>query len=357
MTGSAAAPHIRVARVVPGRTGLTLGPVSVVVRRRYLLALAGVVAATIVVAAVTLTTGTIAVAPDRIAATLTGGGTAVEQLIVGRRAVRLAAGIVVGFALGASGGITQSLTRNPLASPDILGVSAGAGVFAVAAIISPLAGAAAAVPASALLGGLATTTLVVALAWRRGLDPLRLVLVGVGITAVCSAVTQWMLMRADVEWAAVATRWLTGSLTAASWSDVALLAPVCVLALAGFAAIAVPLGALRLGPDLARSLGTRTGAAQLGALAIAIALVSLATAVAGPIGFVAFVAPQIAMRLLRTPGPPVLAAALTGALLVTAADLSTRWLPVELPVGIITSLVGGPVLLVLLYRYVRRTSA
>ncbi|QAY61796.1 iron ABC transporter permease [Microbacterium protaetiae] len=311
------------------------------------------------VAGVALTAGTITVAPDRVVAALFGFGDKVETLIVGRRAVRLCAGLLVGFALGASGGLTQSLTRNPLASPDILGITTGAGVFAVLAIVTPVAGfaAAALVPVAALFGGLATAAVVVGLAWRSGLEPLRLVLVGVGLTAICGAITQWLLMRSDVEWAAVATRWLAGSLASSSWSDVRLLLPVCVLGAVAIAAVARPLGALRLGSDLARSLGTGTGPTQLGILVLAVVLVSMSTAVAGPVGFVAFVAPQIAMRVFHTAGPPAFASGLCGALLVTAADLTTRWLPVELPVGILTSLVGGPVLLVLLFRYVRRTSS
>ncbi|WP_200948672.1 FecCD family ABC transporter permease [Microbacterium sp. Root61] len=345
--------------IVPGRPGWAVGPGSGVLRPRYLLIGAFVCIALLIVLIVAVTTGTIGLSLDRVWAALTGVGDKVETLITGKRLTRALLAALVGFAFGAAGGITQSLTRNPLASPDILGVSAGAGVAAVAVITSPLVGVAAsvAVPIAALIGGLAVTALIVGLSWRRGLDPLRLVLTGIGVTALAAALTEWMLLRAELEDAAVATRWLTGSIVGATWSDVAFVGIVCVTALVAIAALARPVATLRLGPEVARAIGTRTGPAQAALLLVAVALVSFATAVVGPIGFVAFVAPQVALRLFGTDGPPVFAAGLFGALLVSTADLSTRWLPVELPVGVITSLVGGPVLIALLFHYVRRTSA
>ena len=344
---------------MPGRRGLWLGPVAVQVRGRYLLALALVLALGAAVVTVSLSTGSVALPLERLWAGMTGAGTATENLIAGKRLVRVLGALLVGFALGSAGGITQSLTRNPLASPDVLGINAGAGVLAVSVIVSPITGVAAAtaIPAAALVGGLGTTAVVVALAWRRGLDPVRLVLTGVGITALCGALTEWLLLRAQLESAAVAMRWLTGSVAGVGWSDVTFLGAVCVLGVVATAMLSRPLGQVRLGNDLARSLGTRPQLVQIGALVVAVALASFATAVAGPVAFVAFVAPQVAMRLFRTAGPPVLAAGVTGAVLTAAADYVARNLPVDLPVGVIPSLVGGPMLLVLLFRYVRRTSA
>lgn len=347
------------AAIVPGRPGWSVAGASGVLRPRYLLVGVAVIVALLAVMTIAVTTGTITLSLERVWAAITGGGDKVETLITGKRLTRALLAALVGFAFGAAGGITQSLTRNPLASPDILGVSAGAGVAAVAVITSPLAGVAAAiaVPAAALIGGLAVTALIVALSWRRGLDPLRLVLTGIGVTALAAAVTEWMLLRAELEDAAVATRWLTGSIVGATWADVAFVGVVCALGVIGIAALARASSALRLGPEVARAIGTRPGPSQVALLLLAVALVSFATATVGPIGFVAFVAPQVALRLFGTDGPPVFAAGVFGALLVSAADLSTRWLPVELPVGIVTSLVGGPVLIVLLFHYVRRTSA
>ena len=341
------------------RTGWSLGPVSGRLRVRYLWMLSLLLLLTLAVAACALSVGTLAIPLDRLLGALLGIGERPDVIVAGKRLARISVSLFVGFALGAAGGLTQSLTRNPLASPDILGVTAGASLFAVLAIVFPIAGLAASVtvPVSAFIGGLLATSAVVALTWRRGLDPFRLVLAGIAITAICGSITQWLLMRTDTEWAAVAMRWLSGSVASATFADVSFLLPVCVLGSVAMLFTTHALGALRLGPDLAQGLGVRVGRSQLAILLLAVALVSCATAVAGPVGFVAFVAPQIAMRVFGTAGPPVFAAGLVGAFMVGAADIVARWLPVELPVGIITSLIGGPVLLVLLFHYVRRTSA
>lgn len=356
---TAAAPTTEPTIAVPGRRGVRLGPVAGVFHRRYALGLGVVVVALVAVLVASVSIGTFAISLDHLFAVFIGQGQPAETLIVDRRLVRVVGGMLVGAALGAAGGVTQSLTRNPLASPDILGVTAGAGVLAVMVIITPIAGVAAAVavPAAAMIGGLAVTAIVVAFAWRRGLDPLRLVLVGIGITAICQAITQWILMIAELEWAAVAMRWLTGSLEGVTWTDAAMVAVVVIVAGLVLAVLTPQLAAIRLGEDVARSLGVRAGHVQLASLVAAVALVAVATAAAGPVGFVAFVAPQIALRVFGTAGPPVFAAGLTGALLVSAADFTTRFLPVSLPVGIITSFLGGIVLITLLSRYVRRSRA
>lgn len=341
------------------RVGWSWGPLGGTIRPRYLwiLLLVGAIAAGILVFSITV--GTLSFPLERTIPAVFGVGDRVEVVVVSKRTVRVVAGLLVGFLLGAAGALTQSLMRNPLASPDILGVTAGAGMFAVFAIVTPVAGVSALVlvPVAALVGGLVATTVVVLLAWRRGLDPFRLVLVGIAITAIGGAVTQWLLMTTENDWAAVAMRWLAGSLSGVTATEVAFLSVVALIGTLFLIVSSRALAALRFGVDQARSLGVRTGPAQIWIIVLAVALVSCATAAAGPIGFVAFVAPQIAMRLFGTAGPPPFASGLTGAAMVSAADLLARWLPVDLPVGIITCIVGGPVLLVLLYRYVRSTSA
>lgn len=203
-----------------------------------------------------------------------------------------------------------------------------------------------------------TTAVVVALALCRGLDPVRLVLTGVGITALCGALTEWLLLRAQLESAAVAMRWLTGSVAGVGWSDVTFLGAVCVLGVVATAMLSRPLGQVRLGNDLARSLGTRPAPSRRSARSSSPSHSPRSRRrVAGPVAFVAFVAPQVAMRLFsyglaHWSWPPALQARSTA-----AADYVARNLPVDLPVGVIPLLVGGPMLLVLLFRYVRRTSA
>lgn len=295
---------------------------------------------------------------------LFGGGSRIERFIVmDLRLPRSLTGLLVGMALGISGAVTQSISRNSLASPDILGITAGASAAAVAMIVlggGSLAGilATLGLPLAALLGGIATAVLIYALAWKRGVEGFRLILVGIAINAMLTAVIGWLLISADINDVSRAQLWLTGSLNGADWSTVW---PVLVaLVLVGGVAIVstFTLGALRLGDDNARSLGVRLQYRQASLLLAAVALAAIATAAAGPIGFVALAAPQIALRLLRTPGPPIIASALMGGLLVVGSDLIARTiLPVELPVGIVTSALGGPFLLYLLVRSNRKVSA
>lgn len=343
--------------------GFVVGPIGVRWSRRRALLVVALALLTTAGIVWSLTTGEIQLEVSRVWAGLTGNGTRIEQLITERRLGRALGAVVVGFALGLSGAITQSITRNPIASPDILGVTTGASLFAVAVLT--IAGLRAgfdgtsfalAGPA-ALLGAIVTTALVLALSWRGGFDGFRLVLVGIGVNALALAGISWMLLRTDLETAAVATRWLTGSLDGTRLDDLTLAAPVVLLCALLCLPLAPSLAALRLGDETAACLlGHAPGRAQLRQLAVAVTAAATAVAVAGPIGFVAFVAPQASLRIFRTSGPTPLTAGLVGAALVLAADLAAQALPVSLPVGVVTAIIGAPALLLLLIRHTRRTS-
>lgn len=342
--------------------GVRVGPAGLRVRRRAVVAV--VVLALVVVGLVLLAvfTGTLRLSPDRVLAALTGHGTSIEQLVIGKRVDRALAAVLVGAALGASGAITQSLTRNPVASPDVLGVTTGASVLAVAVAVRPadverLLGVPANVVATGatVVGGLLTAAVVVLLARRGGFDGYRLVLVGIGVNALALAVISWLLTRADVEEAAVATRWLVGSLEGVRGEELGPLAVLVVVCLAVCLVLADRLGALRLGRDVAQSVGVGAGGTERLALLVAVLLASGAVAVAGPVTFVAFAAPQVALRLLGTAGPTPLAGAVTGSALLLAADSLAQQLPVTLPVGIVTAALGAPFLLLLVARSLRRT--
>jgi iron complex transport system permease protein len=322
------------------------------------------VGAAVVLAILGAGLGDFPMTPREVVTVALGGGDETQRLVLLElRLPRVAAAILVGAALGASGAITQSLARNALASPDVLGVTAGASAAAVAAIVLGSAATAAATPVgllapAALAGGLVSACAVVLLAWRGGLDGLRLVLVGIGIGAMLTAVTTWLLVAASITDATRATLWLTGSLATVSWSLVVPLAVTVVLG--GLVALmgSFTLSALRFGDDTARALGVRVQAGRVVLVLTAVALASVAVAAAGPIAFVALVAPQVAMRLTHAAGPPVLAGALVGAVLLLASDLVARVvLPVELPVGIVTAVVGAPYLLFLLARRHREVLA
>ena len=356
-----------VVRETRAREGvLRLGPVSGRVPwRACVVCLVGVVLAGLV-AAVSIGAGDFAISIPDVLRVLTGGGDPGQQFVVrDLRLPRVAVGLLVGASLAMSGALTQTFARNPLASPDILGVTEGAAVGAVSIIVlsgatGTLASTASGlgIPLAALVGALLTSAAIYLLAWRGGIDGQRLVLVGIGVGAVLSAGTSWLLVRAHVWDAAAATVWLTGSLSSRGWEQAEPLAwTLLVLGPAALVATRT-LRALQLGDDPARSLGVRLQLAQLCTLVIAVCLAAVAVSTAGPIEFVAFVVPQVALRLVGGSRPPLLASAIYGALLVVASDLVARVvLPTELPVGLVTSAVGAPYLIWLLLRTNRKATA
>jgi iron complex transport system permease protein len=257
-----------------------------------------------------------------------------------------------------AGALTQAVARNPLASQDVLGVTAGAGAAAVAVIalggtsgvVGPLL-AGVGLPVAAVIGGLGAAALAYALAWRHGLDGYRLVLVGIGIDAAATALIDWLLVITKVQDAARATVWLTGSLNGRGWEQVVPVAVALVVLVPAALLLSARVGVLQLGDDSARGLGLRVDRTRAALVVLAVALAAVATSAAGPIAFVALVVPQICLRLAHAARPPLLASAIGGALLVVAADLVARtMLPVELPVGIVTAVLGAPYLLFLLTR-------
>jgi iron complex transport system permease protein len=313
---------------------------------------AALLVALVVVGALTLSVGEFPVPVGDVVRSLLGRGDAgVDFIVLDLRLPRLVCGLLVGAAFGLAGALTQAVARNPLASPDVLGVTAGATAAAVAVLV--LGGPrTTALPVAALVGGVLTAVVVFLLAARRGVVGVRLVLVGIGVSATLQAATNYLLLRADITQAQAATVWLTGSLNGRGWTEVvtvgvavAVLLPVALL-------LTRPVGVLQFGDDTARGLGVRVGATRSVLVLLAVALAALATAAAGPIAFVALSAPQIAVRLVRTPGLPLVTAGLVGALLVATADLLARRLlaPTDLPVGVVTAVLGAPFLLWLLAR-------
>jgi iron complex transport system permease protein len=342
---------------VPGRPPVRLGPASGVWRARAVAVPAVGLALLVLAAAVGLGRGSYPLAVSAVLDVLAGGGTPAQRVVVWElRMPRVLVGVLVGAALGVSGALTQAVARNPLAGPDVLGVTAGAGAAAVAVIV--LAGTAGAVapavaavgvPLAALAGGLGAAVLVYGLAWRHGLDGYRLVLVGVAVDAAALAVTDWLLVRAQVAEAARATVWLVGSLNARGWEHVVPVAIALAVLVPPALLLAARVGVLQLGDDTARGLGLPLGATRALVVVLAVGLAAVATACAGPIAFVALVVPQIARRLVGSAGPPLLASAVGGALLMVVGDLVGRTLfPAELPVGIVTAVLGAPYLLWLL---------
>ncbi|MBW3614630.1 MAG: iron chelate uptake ABC transporter family permease subunit [Actinobacteria bacterium] len=288
-----------------------------------------------------------------VVSSILGDGNADSDFIVRTlRLPRSLTAVLVGAAFGVAGAIFQSLARNPLASPDIIGVTAGAAAAAVAVIVLAGATAGAGVAGAALVGGLAAALVVYALAYRKGVTGYRLVLVGIGVTAVLSSVTSYLLTRAEIFDAQRATVWLTGSLNGRGWEHVRPVGAAVVLLVPVALVLSRPLRALQLGDDIARGLGVRVDQTRLGLVVVGVGLAGVATASAGPVAFVALVSPQIARRLVATSHLGLVPAALVGAAVMLLSDLIGRRLfaPIELPVGVITALVGAPYLLWLLAR-------
>lgn len=312
-----------------------------------------------------ITAGSSALTIPDVVNTLFGAGTPAQELIViDLRLPRVAGGLLVGAALGLAGALTQTFARNPLATPDILGVTSGAALGAVSAIV--LAGGSYSVgagllslgmPAVAAIGALVTSAVVYGLSWRGGVDSYRLILIGIGATAALGGITSYLIARAQITEAAAASQWLVGSLSGISWASVW---PVLV-ALVVLTPIAVmqssSLDISQLGDDMSTGLGVAVQRHRLIIIVCAVLLTAAAVSASGPIEFVAFVAPQIARRLARSGRPPLLSSAIMGAIIVVGGDALARGvLPGEVPVGIITAVIGAPYLIWLLTRRNQRES-
>ncbi|MEE2059068.1 FecCD family ABC transporter permease [Rhodococcus artemisiae] len=270
------------------------------------------------------------------------------------RLPRVLAAVTFGAALGVAGAVFQSVTRNPLASPDIIGFSTGSYTGALIVMIL-IGGGYAQVAGGALAGGLVVAALVYLLAWRGGIQGFRLIIVGIAISAVLGSINVWLMLTARLEVAMTAAVWGAGTLTAITWAQAGIGSLVVLVLLVGLAAAARGLRQLELGDDAAAATGVRAEPVRLVVMVIGVALTATVTAAAGPIAFVALAAPQIARRLARSPGIALVPAAFTGALLLAGADLvAQHLLPQSFPVGVVTVIVGGGYLIWLLIREARR---
>jgi iron complex transport system permease protein len=316
--------------------------VSLPVHRRSL-AVAGMLAAGILaVAALTLTLGRLGIAPGDLLPAILGTSTGPERIVFGTiRGPRLATAIAAGAAFGVSGALFQVVTRNPLGSPDVIGLSAGASAGAAAfglmwTGILPL-------PVGALLGASVAMALVWAGTGRGFSSPSRMLLVGIGVSAMSLAFVQYAIARAGLQQATAIAAYLNGSLASRSWDNATIIWASVLILVPCALLLSRRLQLMEMGDDQADALGARSGATRLTAILIGIGLAAAAVSVAGPIAFIALTAPQIAKRLTRTSGPGILLSALMGAFLLVLADVLTQQAPfdVQLPVGILTAALGG----------------
>jgi iron complex transport system permease protein len=306
-----------------------------------------------------LTVGDFPVPLRDVLASLAGRGDEGSDFVL--RTLRVPRGLVamlVGAAFGLSGAIFQRIARNPLASPDVIGINAGAAAGAVLVIVV-LDGTSNQVTWGALGGSLLTSLAIYLLSFKRGVTGYRLVLMGIGATAVLTSATSYLLTRAEIYEAQRAMVWLTGSLNARSWDHVRPMTWALAVLVPAAVVLARHVRALDLGDDAATGLGGRVGGVRSGLLLTGVALAAIAVACAGPIAFVALVSPQVARRLVRGSSAALLPSGAFGALLLVASDLLARRLfaPTEMPVGIVTAVLGAPYLLGLLARANRIGSA
>lgn len=298
--------------------------------------------------------------PGEVLTVLFGGGSRLQNMVVfDWRLARSLVAIAVGLVLGMAGAITQSIARNALASPDVLGISMGASA-AVVWIIGfggALTGLPLIIPLVATGGAALTAAIILLLARGTGTETYRLVLIGIGVNSMLSSVVSFVLASAESDSAALAVVWLTGSVNGRGTAELIPVLVVLVVVSILVLPTARDLRPLQLGENSAASLGVNVGRRRALMLVAAVVLTAAAVAAAGPVSFVAFVAPQVAVRLQRTPHPPLVGSAVCGGALVLTADLIARVaLPWELPVGIVTAAIGGPFLLYVIVTNRRKTT-
>lgn len=254
---------------------------------------------------------------------------------------------MAGALLAGSGAMLQTVTRNGLADPSLVGVSQGAGLAVVTVLVvfpgTPIG----LRPVLAFAGALSVAAFVQAIAMRRtGEATMRFILTGIGVAALLGAVTQAMLTYGDLDRAMGALGWLAGSVHAAGWGDVQVLSVSFALLIPAMIWAARPLSAHRMGPEIATGLGSAVTRDRVALITLSVALAACAVAIVGPLGFVGLIAPHLARRLAHSgPGLHLLLSLATGAALVAAADLIGRvaFAPVQIPAGLVTAIVGAPV--------------
>lgn len=325
------------------------------------LAIGGLIAALVVAMVVGVGLGAVSIAPGEVVASMVRGLTGRAQgmadtLVLQVRLPRVVLAALVGAALAGAGVIYQALFRNPLADPYILGISSGAGLGAVIALTLTAQATAlryGLVPAAAFAGALLTMLLVVKLAsWRGRLDAISLLLAGVAVSYTLSALTSFLQVFAREQMASVVF-WMMGGLGSASWPYVAMIAPMFGVGAALALASTKELNLMLLGDERAGQLGVNVGRFTYFALTVASLLTAAAVAVAGLIGFVGLMVPHMVRLTLGPDHRRLLPASLLGgAIVLVLADLLARIVmaPVEIPVGIVTALVGGPFFVWLLVR-------
>lgn len=304
--------------------------------------------------------GDLKIAPWKVVSVFFGGGTSLEQLVVTSfRLPRIIIALLAGMALAVAGGILQGMIRNPLASPDIIGITGGAGAAVVAFLTlfsnddNTLMVSIKWMPVAAFVGAAVIAFLVYFLAWRKGVSPVRLVLIGIGISALTQALTTLLMILGPIYRASQANIWITGTVNGSDWQDVWILLPWSLIFILLSFLITRQLNIQELGEEIATSVGGNVQRQRFLLLLMSTALVGGAVAFAGGIGFVGLMAPHMARRMVGSSfGALLPTAAFIGGILVMVADLigRTLFLPLEVPAGVFTAAIGAPYFIYLLFK-------
>ncbi|MGV3467015.1 MAG: FecCD family ABC transporter permease [Heyndrickxia sp.] len=339
---------------------LLKGKISFLLDRRALLTTGAFFLLLLIVFVISTGLGDMKLNPLRVLKVFFGGGSALDQLVVSKfRLPRIIVALFVGMALAVAGSILQGIIRNPLASPDIIGITGGASAAVVGflAIFSNadniLTVSIDWLPVAAFLGATVVAFLVYFLAWKNGVSPIRLVLIGIGVSAVMQAITTMLMLKGPIYRASEANIWITGTVNGSNWSNVSIIVPtVLVLVIISFIS-ARRINIQELGDELATGVGSPVQKQRFLLLILSTALVGCAVAFAGGIGFVGLMAPHMARRLVGSSfGGLLPIAACIGGILVMLADLIGRtiFLPLEIPAGVFTAAIGAPYFIYLLFR-------
>ena len=331
-----------------GRLWIVVGRWSVLIAPSHVIGGLMLLALSLAVAVVSLRLGKFPVTTQEVIDALQGQGRKIVQVVVVKwKLPRIVLGLVAGLALGVAGALFQTITRNPLGSPDLIGFSTGAQTGILVSILL-LPGSMLSASLASFIGGAAVGTVTYLVSLRGGFTGLRFILVGIAISSMLVSVNRWLLVRVDDDEGLGALKAITGTLGAARWPVVA---PTCLAIGVTVTLILLAsrhLQVLSLGEQVATILGSPTRRASAVLILLGTVLVAVVTMAAGPIGFVALVAPHLARLLTGSPQSPLLVSGLTGSLLLVGADLLSQLVLESMPVSVVTNAVGGLYLMVAL---------
>jgi iron complex transport system permease protein len=336
------------------------GKISFLMDRKSALVLSFLALVAFIVFVISTGMGEMKISPFTVVKVLFGGGPEMEKLVIQSfRLPRIIIALLVGISLAVAGGILQGMIRNPLASPDILGITGGAS-FAVVTFLAifsdknnALTVSISWLPLAAFMGAAIIALLVYIFAWKNGVSPVRLVLIGIGLSTLMQALTTLMMILGPIYQASQANIWITGTVNGSTWKNVLTMLPWTVIFLVIAFSFTRNLNIQELGDDIATGLGERVQKKRFTLLLISTALVGSSVAFAGGIGFVGLMAPHMARRLVGSSfGALLPVSAMIGGILVMVADLigRTMFSPLEIPAGVFTAGIGAPYFIYLLIK-------